>query len=81
VRPMALALAHSRSRYVRLGGITAAVFCPSAGFLDTSQVLIALIGILAVTVAGAGVEMLLSPRNKRTEPRALRKDVPSMQAQ
>jgi hypothetical protein len=81
VRPMALALAHSRSRYVRLGGITAAVFCPSAGFLDTSQVLMALVGILAVTAAGVGVEMLLSPRNKHTEPRALRNDLPSVQAQ
>jgi hypothetical protein len=48
-RPLGIAVAKGRGRYLRFGALTAAVFCPIEGFLDTSQVLITLIGILFVT--------------------------------
>jgi hypothetical protein len=48
IRPLGMMLARkTRNRYLRLGGIVAVVFGPAAGFLDTSQVLIALAGIVA----------------------------------
>jgi hypothetical protein len=62
IRSFAIALRTCRSRYLKLGGIAAAVFCPSMGFLDTSLVLISLIGVAAATVFGVAAELLLSPR-------------------
>jgi len=62
IRPMGIALARSRSRYFRLGGIAAAVFCPSMGFLDTSLVLISLIGVAAVAVIGLLMELAFTRR-------------------
>lgn len=49
IRPVALALQGCRTRFVRLGVLVAAIFAPSPGFLDESQVLIGLIGIVAVS--------------------------------
>jgi hypothetical protein len=67
LRPMGIALAKSRSRYLRLGGIVAAVFCPAAGFIDTSQVLISLVGVGAITFSGVMLELLLSTRGRRRD--------------
>jgi hypothetical protein len=57
IRVCGIHLTDGRSRYLALGGIAAAVFAPPAGFVDTSQVLIALVGIVAVTIVGAVIEM------------------------
>ncbi len=65
VRAIGLRLARGRSRYIAIGGIAAAVFCPAAGFVDTSQVLITLIGICVVTAAATTLEVLLSRRRGR----------------
>ena len=65
-RPAAIALAKSRSRFLGVGAVAAAVFCPPAGFLDTSQVLITFVGILAVTAGGVLLELLLA--RQRPEP-------------
>jgi hypothetical protein len=62
IRSAGMVLARSRSRYVRLGGITAAIFSPAMGFSDTSLVLIALIGVVAATVFGVAVELLFAGR-------------------
>jgi len=62
IRPLGMALGRSRSRYIRVGGIAAAVFCPSMGFSDTSLVLIALIGVAAATAFAVAIELLLSDR-------------------
>lgn len=59
VRPLCRVLASSRSRYVKLGGLVAAVFCPAMGFLDTSQVLIGLVAVAAATTVGATLELML----------------------
>lgn len=53
IRGFGLKLSMSRARFVRLGGLTAAIFAPSAGFLDTEQVLMRLVGIVAVVGAGS----------------------------
>lgn len=53
-------LEHCRSRYVVLGGATAAIFCPGMGFLDTSLVLIALIGIVLCTAIALLLELILA---------------------
>ena len=62
IRPLGMFFGTSRSRYVRLGGISAAVFCPSMGFSDTSLVLISLVGVIAAMLFGVAVELLLSAR-------------------
>lgn len=62
VRLVGVRFAESRSRYLAMGGIAAAVFAPAAGFTDTSQVLIALVGIAAASVLGALAELLLRRR-------------------
>ena len=50
IRPLCAHLAStSRSRYVRIGSLAAAIFAPGAGFLDTSLVVMALVGIIAAT--------------------------------
>jgi hypothetical protein len=67
IRPIGIALARSRSRYVRLGGVVAAIFGPSAGFIDSSQVLISLVGIVAVTFAGVALQLALSARTRAHE--------------
>lgn len=67
IRPIGIALAGSRSRYVRLGGVVAAIFGPSAGFIDSSQVLISLVGIVAITFAGVGLQLALSARTRGQE--------------
>jgi hypothetical protein len=56
IRPLGMFIAsRSRSRYVRIGGIVAAIFAPVAGFVDTSLVVMALVGI----AAAAGVLVLM----------------------
>ncbi len=58
IRPLAMRTATIRGRYLRLGAIAAAVFCPASGFIDTSQVLITWIGIAAITCACTAMEMI-----------------------
>jgi hypothetical protein len=53
-------LESSRSRYAKLGGLVGAVFCPAMGFLDTSQVLIGLVGVAAATAIGTTLELLFN---------------------
>jgi hypothetical protein len=61
IRPIGMLIAkNTRSRYFRIGGIAAAVFCPSAGFLDTSQVEIGLVSLVAVASILVGLELLLA---------------------
>jgi hypothetical protein len=60
IRPLGALLARSRSRYLRVGGIAAAVFCPGTGFLDTSLVLISLVGIVAVTAVAVTAELVFA---------------------
>jgi hypothetical protein len=56
IRPLGMFIARSsRSRYVRIGGIVAAIFGPIAGFVDTSLVVMAIVGI----IAAAGVLVLM----------------------
>jgi hypothetical protein len=57
-RTVGIAIAKGRGRYLRFGALTAALFCPTEGFLDTSQVLITLIGILVVTGVTTLLEMV-----------------------
>lgn len=66
IRSAGIGLAKSRSRYLALGGVAAAVFCPPGGFTDTSQVLISLVGIAAVTACGSIMDLLTSRGNRRT---------------
>jgi hypothetical protein len=65
IRSAAFLWSRSRSRFVRLGGAVAAVFCPTAGFLDTSLVLISLVSVAGVTVLGVGMEFLYSRLSRR----------------
>jgi hypothetical protein len=60
IRPLGLILATSRSRFLSIGVIAAAIFCPGTGFLDMSLGLIALIGIVAATVGAVGAEILFA---------------------
>jgi len=60
VRPLCRMLESSRSRYAKLGGLVGAVFCPGMGFLDTSQVLIGLVGVAAATAIGTTLELLFN---------------------
>ena len=53
IREFGLKLSTSRARFLRLGGLTAAIFAPSAGFLDNEQVLMRLVGIVAVIGVGS----------------------------
>jgi len=76
LRPLGIALARSRSRYLRLGGLVAAIFAPAGGFIDTSQVLIALIGIAAATGCGVMIELALSSRTQRPPATAERLQTP-----
>lgn len=62
LRPLGMALQRCRARFLRLGALVAAIFAPAAGFLDTSQVLIGLIGITAA--AGACMLIDLALRNQ-----------------
>lgn len=63
IRPLGMFIArHSRSRYVRISGIVAAIFAPGAGFLDTSLVVIALVGIVAATGVLVLMELLRPER-------------------
>jgi hypothetical protein len=65
IRSAVILWSRSRSRFLRLGGVVAAVYCPVAGFLDFSLVLIGLIGVAGVTVLGMGID-LLAARLPRT---------------
>ncbi len=60
IRPAGIAVSAARSRYLALGAMTAAMFCPASGFVDTSQVLISLISMLVVTVGGSVLELAFS---------------------
>jgi len=62
IRTLGIVFGRSRSRYVKLGGIAAAIFCPAMGFLDTSLVLIALLGVLAATASCVAIELLFPSR-------------------
>jgi hypothetical protein len=57
IRTFGLRLSKSRSRFVALGGLTAAIFAPSAGFLDSEQVLMTLVGILGVVGVGSLLDL------------------------
>lgn len=76
IRVIGVRLAQGRSRYLAVGGIGAAIFCPAAGFVDTSQVMIALVGIVAVTFCGTIMELfpLRWPRSVRSFGAALDTD-------
>ncbi len=65
IRAFGIYLAKSRSRYLALGGVAAAVYCPAFGFNDTSLSLITLIGILAATSCCVVLEMLFPRRLQR----------------
>jgi hypothetical protein len=59
IRPLGMFIARrSRSRYVRIGGIVAAIFAPAAGFVDTSLVVMSLVGIAAATAVLVLMELL-----------------------
>jgi hypothetical protein len=61
VRPLGLTLACRTSpRFLRLGGIVAAIFAPSAGFLDTSQVMISLVGIAGACGFLVALDLLMT---------------------
>jgi hypothetical protein len=64
IRPAGIAVSRARSRYLALGGVTAALFCSASGFVDTSQVLIGLVSMFVVTVAGIVFELASSPGEK-----------------
>lgn len=64
IRAWGIYLAKSRSRYLSLGGVTAAIFCPAGGFTDTSLVFISLVGVASVTVLGAIFELLIPRRSQ-----------------
>jgi hypothetical protein len=68
IRMFGLQMAKSRGRYLRLGGLAASVFCPASGFIDTSQVLITGIGILAVAIGGTALEMAFPAGNSSPKP-------------
>jgi hypothetical protein len=59
LRPLGMALQRCRVRFVRLGALVAAIFAPAAGFLDTSQVLISLIGITAVAGTCTLIDLIM----------------------
>lgn len=64
IRPLGMFIAQSaRSRYVRIGAIAAAIFAPPAGFLDTSLVVIALVGIAAATAMLVILELVWPARS------------------
>lgn len=65
IRAWGIYLSKSRSRYLALGGVTAAIFCPAGGFTDTSLVFIALVGVASVTVLGSILELLIPRRPRR----------------
>ncbi|HVW70789.1 MAG TPA: hypothetical protein VHB68_17545 [Steroidobacteraceae bacterium] len=68
VRPLGMFIARSvRSRYLRIGAIVAAIFAPPAGFLDTSLVAIALVGIMGATALLVALE-LVWPRRLASVP-------------
>jgi hypothetical protein len=68
IRPVGMFIARrSRSRYVRIGGIVAAIFAPVAGLVDTSLVVMALVGIAAATAVLVLME-LLRPARPRDAP-------------
>jgi len=65
IRAVGIYLAKSRSRYLALGGVTAAIFCPAGGFTDTSLVFISLVGVGSATVLGSILELLFHRRPRR----------------
>ena len=71
LRPLGITLARSHSRYLGVGGATAAVFCPGAGFLDTSQVSISLIGVGAVTAVCVLLELVFAKPHSQGDLRRL----------
>lgn len=60
LRPLGIVLARSRSRFVRIGGIVAAIMCPAGGFLDTSLVWMTLVGVAAAALLAAALEMMFA---------------------
>lgn len=52
IRAASIPLSTSRARFIRLGGMAAALFAPDAGFVDMEQVWMQLIGIAAIVVLG-----------------------------
>jgi hypothetical protein len=57
LRTMLPAFAACRSRFLKIGATAAALFAPGVGFLDTSQVLMTVVSISAVTGLFVGLEM------------------------
>jgi hypothetical protein len=74
LRPLGVALGRSRARFVRLGGLVAAIFAPAGGFIDNEQVLMCLVGVGSVVVAGTLLDLLFQPL---AVPRATGAGVPS----
>jgi len=61
IRPLGMSIARrARSRYVRVGGLVAAIFTPATGFLDTSLAVIALVSVVSATVILVAIELLRS---------------------
>jgi len=57
IRAVSLKLSASRSRFVAVGSLAAAIFAPAAGFLDSEQVLMRLVAIVAVIGAGSLLDL------------------------
>jgi hypothetical protein len=62
IRVAAVWVAGGSSRYLAIGALAMAVFSPSSGFVDTSRVLISLVGIAGVAIALALMEMAVGGR-------------------
>ena len=76
IRPLGMFIARrSRSRYVRIAGIVAAIFAPVSGFVDTSLVIMALIGIAAAAALLVLME-LLRPATMPSPPGLLKSHAP-----
>ena len=65
IRVVGIRLNESRSRYLALGGVAAAVFAPQAGFADTSLVTISVVGIIVATGCCGFVELVAQPFLRR----------------
>jgi hypothetical protein len=73
IRAASIPLSRSRARFMRLGGITAALFAPDAGFVDMEQVWMQLVAIAAIVVTGALLDLFFKRRaapHRRSAPAA-----------
>lgn len=63
IRPLSLALSSTRTRFVRLGALIAAIFAPASGFLATEQVLMHIIAIAVIIVLGTLLDLFWRKRS------------------